>query len=80
MVHINANTINSDFKENNSHTQIPKPIKKCPHKAECCGNSNHRTITRYGHELLDLAEQNMESNENKEEYKIMHSRSTKGNV
>ena len=44
--------------------------KKCPHKAECCGNNNHRTITRYGHELLDLAEQNMELDENKEEYKL----------
>ena len=42
--------------------------KKCPHKAKCCGNRNHRTITRYSHELLDLAEQNMESDENKEEY------------
>ena len=44
--------------------------KKCPHKKECCGKSNHRTITRYGHELLDLAEQKMELEENQEEYKL----------
>ena len=35
--------------------------KECPHKKECCKDSNHRTITRYGHELLDLAEQKLRS-------------------
>ena len=44
--------------------------KECPHRKECCGDSNHRTITRYGHELLDLAEQKMELEENQEEYKL----------
>lgn len=43
--------------------------KNCPYKQECCGNNTHRTITRYGHELLDLAEQKMELEENKKEYK-----------
>ena len=58
------------FKREQFAYSNPQACKNCPHKVECCGNSNHRTITRYGHELLDLAEQNMESFANKEEYKV----------
>ena len=43
--------------------------KNCKNKKECCKNSAHRSITRYGHELLDKAERIMEIEENIEEYK-----------
>ena len=42
---------------------IHKHVKNCPYKDECCVKISHRTITMYGHELLDLAEQKMELEE-----------------
>lgn len=46
-----------------------KACQKCKHKKECCKDTHHRTITRYGHELLDEAEKVMEIEENQKEYK-----------
>ena len=43
--------------------------KECSDKEKCCKGKN-RTITRYGHELLDQAEMLMEIEENKIKYKI----------
>ena len=43
--------------------------QSCKDKEKCCNDNTHRTISRYGHVLLNLCEQLMEINENKEEYK-----------
>lgn len=42
--------------------------KQCKDREACC-NGGHRTITRYNHELLNQAEELMEIEENKKEYK-----------
>ena len=46
-----------------------KACQSCKDKEQCCKKSTHRTITRYGHELLDECEQIMEITENKLEYR-----------
>ena len=46
-----------------------KACQSCKDKEQCCKNSTHRTITRYGHDLLDECEQIMEITENKLEYR-----------
>ena len=66
---MSVNLINSVFKENNVYFPTILPVKKCLDKEKCCKGKN-RTITRYGHELLDQAEMLMEIEENKIKYKI----------
>lgn len=46
-----------------------KACQSCKDKEKCCKNSSHRTITLYGHDLLDKCEQLMEIEENKVKYK-----------
>ena len=67
---MSVNQINLVFNANNMHIQIHKHAKNDHIKKECCGKNNHRTITRYGHELLDLAEQKNGFRKNQEEYKL----------
>lgn len=45
-----------------------KACQECKDREACC-KGKHRTITRYGHELLNQAEELMEIEENKKEYK-----------
>ena len=43
--------------------------QKCINKINCCESYSHRSITKYGHELLDKCELMMKIKENKLEYK-----------
>ena len=75
---MSVNQINLVFNANNMHIQIHKHAKNDHIKKECCGKNNHRTITRYGHELLDLAEQKngFRKKSRRIQTTIMYSRST----
>ena len=61
--------INLVLKGNNMYILIYKACQSCKYKQECCKNRSHRSITRYGHALLDKCEQLMELAENIREYK-----------
>ena len=45
--------INLVLKGNNMYILIYKACQSCKYKQECCKNRSHRSITRYGHALLD---------------------------
>lgn len=48
---MNVNQINLGIAENSIHFQTTKHVNHVKDKEQCCKNSTHRTITRYGHDF-----------------------------
>ena len=66
---MNINQINLGIKEYQYSFSNYKASQSCKDREQCCKKSTHKTITRYGHDLLDEYEQIMDLTENKLEYR-----------